>query len=101
MKALRSEFIADLASHIADELTSAGIDPDTATHKALESADAFAERWQGLHLYIPKNNRKRVVELHTQIRNEFTGNNHQALAVKYGMHLRTIYKILKEDRRHV
>lgn len=100
MEALRSEFIADLASHIAEELTSAGVDSDTANLQALESADAFAERWQGLHLYVAKNIKKTTQETHSQIRAEFTGNNHKELAKRHGKHLRTIYKILKQEEKN-
>lgn len=99
MKALRSEFIADLASHIEEDLISIGIDPDTANEKALASADAFAERWQGLHLYVAKNIKKTTQETHKQIRAEFTGNNHKQLAIQHGMHVRTIYKILKQQEK--
>jgi Mor family transcriptional regulator len=98
MKALRSEFIADLASHTEEELISIGIDPDTANKKALASADAFAERWQGLHLYVAKNIKKTTQETHKQIRAEFIGNNHKQLAVTHKMHVRTIYKILKQEK---
>lgn len=100
MKALRSEFLSDLASHVADELISCGVDPDTANEKALASADAFAERWQGLHLYVAKNIKKTTQETHKQICAEFTGNNHKQLAIQHGMHVRTIYKILKQEKSY-
>lgn len=95
----RSEFLEDMACHIARELTSAGIDQETANVKALASADAFAKRWQGLHLYVPKNIQKSTQDHHAAIRDAFTGNNHQALAQRYNVHIRTVYKILKRGEK--
>ena len=100
MEALRSEFIADLALYIEEMLAAAGIDSDTASTQALASADAFAERWQGLHLYVPKNIKKTSKENRKQIRAEFTGHNHGELAVKHKKHVRTIYKVLKQEKNY-
>lgn len=100
MDAQRSEFLEDLALHITKELTEAGIDSDTAQTQALASADAFAKRWQGLHLYVPKNIKKVSLDNREKIRSEFTGNNHDQLAIRYNIHIRTIYKMLKKQERN-
>ncbi|WP_052702333.1 Mor transcription activator family protein [Marinomonas sp. S3726] len=99
MDAQRSEFLEDLTLHITKELTEAGIDPAKAKQQALVSADAFAKRWQGLHLYVPKNIKKASQDIRKKVTSEFTGNNHGQLAIRHNVHIRTIYKILKKQEK--
>ena len=97
MKKRRAEFLETLIDHIADELKAVGISPKEAEARALESANTFTERCKSGLIYIPKNTQLETEAAYQKIRDEFTGNNHQELADKYGKHLRTIYKILKEE----
>ncbi len=77
-------------------------------NKALEKGDTkeeiakifietFAYYCGGINFYIPKNYARNIKNnaRNRLIRKEFNGTNHQELAVKYGVSLQWIYKIVK------
>jgi Mor family transcriptional regulator len=94
MSERRSEFLLDLASHIASVALACGADREEAESIGMSSADEFAARWKSQHMYIPANLWAEAEKKHKQVKAEFTGKNHKELADKHGLHVRTIYKII-------
>lgn len=70
----------------------------------LKGAQTFIKRYQGTYLYLPKIDKLLAEIRNRRIRAEFTGSNHKALALKYGLTERWIYDIvnhIEEDADQV
>lgn len=57
-------------------------------------ADYLAMNWGGQQIYIPLDSRRRSRMAY----DEFTGDNHADLALKFGVSVTTIYKWLKQQK---
>ncbi|MDL2275817.1 hypothetical protein LJC22_06800 [Desulfosarcina sp. OttesenSCG-928-G10] len=66
---------------------------------AVEVAKALSDHlsfvWGGQQVYIPMDSDRR----RSMMYEEFTGDNHAALARRYGVCVQTVYKFIKEERR--
>lgn len=93
------ELLTDLANQCAAVIhEQLNIDFAQAEEIGRETAERMSFIWGGQNLYIPKGLIYKVSKRDRQIFEEFTGNNHAALARKYGVSLQWIYKVLKAIR---
>lgn len=94
------EMLAGLRAIAAEVLTTkAQIDPDLAAHAAHEIMLAFAEHWGGDSVYVPKADTLQRHSRDVAIWEEFTGDNHAALARKYRISKVWVYAIVKRMGR--
>lgn len=61
-------------------------------------ADMLAEDWGGSNIYIPKNLASRFRRRDARLYREFTGDNIQELAHRYGLTQQRVYAIIKAER---
>ncbi|MGE4191829.1 MAG: Mor transcription activator family protein [Pseudodesulfovibrio sp.] len=61
-------------------------------------AEDISEDWGGLNFYLPKDIVSKVRSRDAQIYDEFTGDNHEELALKYDMSIQYIYRIVRKER---
>jgi len=74
------------------------IDPKLAERVAWEISDRMSFVWGGQNIYIPKGVSYRATQRDKQIYAEFTGKNQADLAMKYGISVQWLYKIIKAVR---
>lgn len=86
------ELIADLSAKLAESLAANGIGMDIAAEIGSEVSDKVAEHWGGQNIYFPFDLAPRR---NAQIYAEFTGDNQDRLAAKYGVSLQHIYRVIK------
>lgn len=98
-KSRQHEFSQALYDIIYHALLGQGVDKTQATTIAEESTDTVLDEFGGENLYIPKNISGKAARRNRQIYDEFTGDNHEVLAKKYGVTLQRIYAIIKEQRQ--
>lgn len=98
-KSRQHEFGQALYDIIYHVLLGQGVDKIQATAIAEESTDTVLDEFGGENLYIPKNISGKAARRNRQIYDEFTGDNHEVLAKKYGVTLKRIYAIIKEQRQ--
>lgn len=89
------EFIGKASRTITDM----GIDAETASKIAISLARQISKDWGGQIIYITKRQARMSRDL--QIYTEFTGNNHDELAARYGLSWRMIYNIIEEMKCHL
>lgn len=93
---------ADLLKDLADKISAkvielANLKAETALQIGEDVAGVIADDWGGQSLYIPMNLGSKRATRNAQIYKEFTGDNHQELARKYGLSDSFIYRILKDE----
>ena len=94
-------FIQSLYHATYQGLMQANINKDQADSIACEITDSVLDEFGGENLYIPRNITGKVAKRNAKIYVEFTGNNHDLLAKKYGLTLQRVYAIIKEEgNRH-
>ena len=98
-KSRQHEFSQALYDIIYHALIRQGMVGEQALAVAEESTDTVLEEFGGENLYIPKNISGKAHRRNRQIYDEFTGDNHDELAKKYGVTLQRIYAIIKEQRQ--
>lgn len=76
-----------------------GLDRDKAELVGMQIADTFAVECGGQSTYIPKAFHFRRYKQYMQIWEEFTGDNHNELALKHDLSVQSIYAILKGIRQ--
>lgn len=90
----------EIAAMLERQFAEKGLYPGEEERKkaAAEVAGAVADMmcltWGGANLYIPKDARRRSRKIYE----DFTGNNHNELALKYGVSITTIYKALEREK---
>lgn len=55
----------------------------------------FSKNCGGLTIYFPKRYEQFARKRHQEIQKEFNGSNHKQLAIKYGISIQWVYKIVK------
>lgn len=98
-KSRQHEFSQALYDIIYHALIRQGMVGEQALAVAEESTDTVLDEFGGENLYIPKNISGKAHRRNRQIYDEFTGDNHDELAKKYGFTLQRIYAIIKEQRQ--
>lgn len=98
-KSRQHEFSQALYDIIYHALIRQGMSGKQALMVAEESTDTILDEFGGENLYIPKNISGKAARRNRQIYDEFTGDNHDELAKKYGVTLQRIYAIIKEQRQ--
>jgi Mor family transcriptional regulator len=91
-----SDHIVDLFKNDIFEalLASERCDEETAAELSNTVLSRIIEKWGGSELYLPKrpNREKRYAE----IKQDFTGVNHQAVCKKHGISLKTLYRAISQ-----
>lgn len=98
-KSRQHEFSQALYDIIYHALIRQGMVGEQVLAVAEESTDTVLDEFGGENLYIPKNISGKAHRRNRQIYDEFTGDNHDELAKKYGVTLQRIYAIIKEQRQ--
>lgn len=98
MHLARHELLEDVISQVSTLLAEMGVEPDVAEQCGCALADHLANHWGGQLINFPKDHFHRLAERDMSIYNEFTGHNHHALARKWRMTVRSIYRLI--DRVH-
>lgn len=99
MAALRAELLDDVAEHAKHILADHGITTEVADQCGVALADFLAEHWGGQLINFPKNRLFKLAQRDMAIYEEFTGNNHAKLALKYNMSTRGIYKLITRAQK--
>lgn len=94
MEPMRNELLSDVAAQAAIIIKEHGIEADVAEQAGIAIADHLAEHWGGQLINFPKDYLFKLAERDLRIYNEFAGHNHGALASKYRMTVRGIYKLI-------
>jgi Mor family transcriptional regulator len=93
------ELLSDLAAQCAEALGELlGLDAERGEQVGREIADRMAAHWGGQVIYFPKGLFYKLSQRDLCIFDEFNGTNHSDLALKYGVSLQWVYKIIKTVR---
>lgn len=91
-----AEHIVDLFKNDIFEalLASEQCDEETAAQLSDSVFQRLIEKWGGGNIYLPKprNREKRYAE----IKEDFTGANHQEVCAKHGISLKTLYRAISQ-----
>lgn len=98
MSERRNELLRDVAAHAADVARDHGIADAIADQIGCAIADRLADVWGGQLITFPKDMAYRLSQRDMVIYAEFNGTNHSALARKYGIGTRAIYKLIARAR---
>lgn len=96
--------LIDLADRIADRARKdLKIPKAQAEEFGADVADYVGEAYGGQNFYIPMDMIGRIRTRDSQIYDEFSGDNQEELAIKYGLSTQHIYRILRREgeRRRV
>ncbi|POA99713.1 DNA-binding protein [Chromobacterium sinusclupearum] len=94
------ELLTDLTDHIALALRQlANTESRQAEKIAQEITRRMAQHWGGQNIYFPLGKSSKSAERDRQILQEFNGGNHAELALKHGISVQWVYKILKNARK--
>ena len=94
----RNELLIDVAAHAADVARDHNIPGHIAEQIGCAIADRLADNWGGQLITFPKDCAYRLSQRDIALYADFTGNNHSALAKKYGIGTRAIYKLIARFR---
>jgi Mor family transcriptional regulator len=90
------QFQALFAEDIFQALLLAEIDEDKAAALTLKIYQRIQRNWGGCEVYIPTGNILEKMDRNNRIRMRFNGSNHDDLAREFGLHRRSIERILKK-----
>lgn len=94
-----AELLSDMADRVASLASnSLGLEGGKAKKFGKDVMEMMASEWGGQNLYIPMRLTAKRSERNAKIFNEFTGDNAQMLALKYGMSVQQLYRIIKQER---
>lgn len=93
------ELLSDVATHMDKLLVDNGLIPVDATRIARAAAEHIRSHWGGQLVYISKGHSWMVAKKYDVIWGEFDGKNHAALARKFDLSLKQVYKIIEAKRR--
>ena len=88
------EVMREIAELVARHLVDVGIDPARASAIGEAAAESVREHHGGTLLYLPKGHTMKTRRRWQAIWDDFTGTNHEALALKHGMNVKGVYKVL-------
>lgn len=91
------QFISEMVTMLKHSLVEhVELDAAVAQTLAEEVTDAICKAFGGTDIYIPQGRKSFSTKRRVKVWQEFTGNNHQALAQKHGLTSKTVYKIIRE-----
>ncbi|MDD0973840.1 Mor transcription activator family protein [Pseudomonas fontis] len=98
-----SSTAGDLLQALADHVSQSAketlqISDEQADAHGIEVAMHMASVWGGQQLYIPMGIHLQASKLHQQIFDEWKGRNHREIAMKHGISLAFVYKVIKRMR---
>lgn len=96
MKTRLHEFTQALHDSIYEALMQQNISEPQAQAVAYLVTCGIINHFGGENLYIPRNVSGKTAKRNQQIYDEFTGDNHDQLARKYGITRQRVYAIIKE-----
>lgn len=88
------EVMREIADVVARSLVEGGLQHERALALGEAAAEAVRERHGGTLMYLPKGHTMKTRRRWQALWDEFTGDNHAALAVKHGMNVKGVYKVL-------
>lgn len=94
-----AELLNDIALKITAKAQEHGLSVDSARLLGVETAAKLADDWGGQLVYVPKDAAQKIKVRNAQIYREFTGNNVQELAAKYGLGIHAVYRLIEGERR--
>lgn len=93
------DLLQALADHVAQSAKETlQISDEQAEAHGIEVAMQMASVWGGQQLYIPKGIHLQASKLHQQIFDEWKGRNQREIAMKHGISLAFVYKVIKRMR---
>ncbi|QRQ81086.1 Mor transcription activator family protein [Paralysiella testudinis] len=95
------DFVAVLTDAVLRQLLSQGMPRSKAEAAADEVVDLVIDELGGWNFYVPKDISTRARARNRKIYEEWSGNNHDDLALKYGLTRTRIYTIIKEVRAQI
>ena len=90
--------LSDMMYDIESSLVAKGIKKDRATEVAFEVVDKMRRNFGGITIFIPKDRSLDKIIRDSEIFRSFTGRNHEALAMQYGLSMQQIYRIVDAAR---
>lgn len=98
-----SSTAGDLLQALADHIASSAketlhVSDEVAEAHGVEVAMQMAAVWGGQQLYIPKGIHLQASKLHQQIFDEWKGRNQREIAMRHGISLAFVYKVIKRMR---
>jgi Mor family transcriptional regulator len=95
------EFLADLFNIVSRLACKLGLSQEHADQLADWVVDSVCDEWGGLPIYIGKGTHMRLSKRDLSIYREFTGDNHQELAHKFGISKVWVYAIIRRVQRQL
>ena len=89
-------FQALFVDDILQALLLSEVDEDLAAKLTISIYRRIQSNWGGCDVYIPTGKLNEKLNRNTMIRQAFTGNNYDELAKEYGLHRRSIERIIKK-----
>ena len=92
------DVLYDMAQVLIVKLQSEGIEEEKARPASLNAVDEIRKVYGGQSIYFQKVLDEKIRKRNEQIFTEFTGENHDELAMKYGVTVVHIYRIIQQVR---
>lgn len=86
------ELIADLSANLTEHLVVHGIAKEVAAAVSSEVADDISSHWGGQNIYFPFD---LAARRNAEIYAKFTGDNHNRLALEFGVSVQHVYRVVK------
>jgi Mor family transcriptional regulator len=98
MEEKRHKLLEDVMDTTAALLRELGLQDEAADLIAAQTADMLANHWGGQNIYIPTEYLRKLTSRELEIYHQFTGQNYDLLAAKFGMSERGMRKLLHRVR---
>ncbi|WP_172449393.1 Mor transcription activator family protein [Bowmanella denitrificans] len=98
MKEFTRSLLNEMLQTMLDGMVKQGIDKELAYQVAYNTVDMVRKNFGGVPLQIPRDIALDKILRNSRILADFTGNNHEALALKHNLSTQQIYRIIEEAR---
>jgi Mor family transcriptional regulator len=88
------EVMREIADVVARSLVESGVQRERALALGEAAAEAVRERHGGTLMYLPKGYTMKTQRRWQALWEDFTGDNHAALAIKHDMNVKGVYRVL-------
>lgn len=92
------DFVHELAEYLRDALKTEGVPDEKAAELAIGVASYMTHAYGGEMIYIPLGRRAKAEDRWRAIFDEYNGKNVRELALKHGMTIPSVYRVLNEER---
>ena len=90
--------LAEMAHTIKQCLVAEKINTDRAEQIAYDATDNVRQHFGGINVFIPKDKSLDRMARNSEIFRQFTGGNHEELALKFDMSIQHIYRVVERAR---